>query len=190
MLWRFDRTLTIHVSTGIRRSVVWMAESFINLNCPNCGAKLDVYDDMDRFTCSHCGTEMVAQRRGGTVALKAVTEAIRRVQVGTDKTAAELAIVRYEKDIAILMSQRAKVALKRFKGQGCVVLGCLFALCSIASLLDRSFGFVVVFTGMGIGLVLKGGALWTANTVEQIDNDIKSLTDRITEKMLVANASI
>jgi predicted RNA-binding Zn-ribbon protein involved in translation (DUF1610 family) len=67
-----------------------MSDRFINLNCAHCGAKLDVYDDMERFACGYCGTEMIVQRRGGTVALKAVTEAIQKVQIGTDKTAAEL----------------------------------------------------------------------------------------------------
>jgi ribosomal protein S27E len=75
------------------------SERFISLNCANCGAKLDVYDDMDRFFCSYCGTGLIVQRRGGTVALKAVTEAIKKVQIGTDKTAAELAIARYESEL-------------------------------------------------------------------------------------------
>ena len=71
-----------------------MADHFINLNCANCGAKLEIYDDMERFACGYCGTELIAQRRGGTVALRAVTEAIKKVQIGTDKTAAELALLR------------------------------------------------------------------------------------------------
>src|ERR1700734_3064652 len=79
-----------------------MDEHFINLNCANCGAKLDVYDDMERFSCGYCGTELIVQRRGGTVALKNVTEAIKRVQVGTDKTAAELALVRLDQESARL----------------------------------------------------------------------------------------
>jgi hypothetical protein len=33
-----------------------------------------------------CGTEVVVQRRGGTVVRKAVTEAIRRVEIGTEKS--------------------------------------------------------------------------------------------------------
>ncbi len=50
-----------------------MPDHFISPNCANCGAKLDVYDDMDLFACGYCGTEMLAKRRGGTVALHAVT---------------------------------------------------------------------------------------------------------------------
>jgi hypothetical protein len=84
-----------------------MSEHFINLGCANCGAKLDVYDDMERFACGYCGTEMAVQRRGGTVALKAVTDAIKQVQVGTDKTAAELALARLRQDLAALEARSA-----------------------------------------------------------------------------------
>ena len=86
-----------------------MSEQFVNLNCANCGAKLDVYVDMERFACGYCGTEMVVQRRGGTVALKAVTEAIKNVRIGTDKTAAELALVRLDQDSVRLNEQLKKL---------------------------------------------------------------------------------
>ena len=75
-----------------------MSDHFIYLRCTNCGAKLDVYDDMERFSCGYCGTELIGQRRGGPVALKAVPKAIQKVQIGTDKTAAELALVRLNKE--------------------------------------------------------------------------------------------
>ena len=72
---------------------------FVVLNCPNCGGKLEVHNDLERFACSYCGSEMLVQRHGGTVSLQRVTEAIAKVQVGTDKTAAELAIVRLERKL-------------------------------------------------------------------------------------------
>jgi predicted RNA-binding Zn-ribbon protein involved in translation (DUF1610 family) len=76
-----------------------MADHFIILKCPSCGAKLNVHDDMDRFACGYCGNEIAVQRRGGTVALRSITEAIRQVAVGTDRTAAELALQRLEKEL-------------------------------------------------------------------------------------------
>lgn len=82
----------------------------ITLNCRNCGAKLDVYEDMDRFTCSYCGAGMLVERRGGTVMLKAVTDAIQKVQSGTDKTAAELALVRLKEEL--VSAQNRLTALK------------------------------------------------------------------------------
>ena len=96
-----------------------MPSEFISLKCQSCGAKLDVYPDMERFACGYCGTEMMVQRRGGTVGLKAITEAIRDVQVGTDKTAAELALVRLQNEISILRQEHGKaVANVRAMGPG------------------------------------------------------------------------
>ncbi len=71
----------------------------INLKCVNCGAALSITPDIDRFACSYCGHELLVQRSGGIVALKDVSEAIKGVQIGTDKTAAELAMKRLEQEI-------------------------------------------------------------------------------------------
>ncbi len=132
-----------------------VSEHFVNLNCGNCGAKLDVYDDMDRFSCGFCGTELVAQRRGGTVALRAVTEAISKVQVGTDKTAAELAITRYEKELQVVRSHWAKAAPH-------MLLGIFALLCGIGAI---PMGLTMIFSmhlvGPGIGQVVFGAiAIW------------------------------
>jgi len=82
------------------------SDQFISLKCTSCGAKLDVYTDMQGFACGYCGIEMIVQRRGGTVALQAVTEAISKVQIGTDKTAAELALVRLDNEKNRLNEER------------------------------------------------------------------------------------
>ena len=87
-----------------------MAQHFIPLNCLNCGGQLDVYDDMERFACGFCGTGMIVQRRGGTVSLKSVEEAIHKVQIGTDKTAAELALVRLNEELKKLTDDERLVA--------------------------------------------------------------------------------
>ena len=60
-------------------------ENFITLKCQSCGGKLDVFGDMERFACGYCGTEMIVQRRGGTISLKRVEEAIKKLQIGTDR---------------------------------------------------------------------------------------------------------
>jgi|SRR5579872_849133 len=103
-----------------------MPEHFINLNCANCGAKLEVYDDMDRFACGFCGTELLVHRRGGTVALKQVTEAIKQVQIGTDRTAAELALVRLGKEAKKLKSEESEV--KSSQTVETWVLGCVLVM--------------------------------------------------------------
>ena len=78
------------------------------MRCPNCGAKLEITDEMDQFTCSYCGTELFAVRQGGTVALKPLVAAIEKLQAGADKTAAELAIPRLRDELEKLQKNRQK----------------------------------------------------------------------------------
>ncbi len=87
----------------------------IPIKCPSCGAKLELTSDMDRFMCGYCGTEMITQRKGGTVSIKPLTEAINRVQVSTDKTAAELAIQRLKSEIDQLNIDKESSAAKARK---------------------------------------------------------------------------
>jgi hypothetical protein len=96
---------------------------------------------------------MIVQRRGGTVALKAVRDAIEKVQVGTDKTAAELAIARYQEELRELQRKRSQEEKKNgdiARGFGC---GCLLAFLGI-SLAGTEFGLWV----LGAGVVLIGAA--------------------------------
>lgn len=71
----------------------------IAMKCANCGAGLQIAPDMDHFACSYCGASLSVARQGGTVALNLVADSIAKVQVGTDRTAAELALVRLPKEI-------------------------------------------------------------------------------------------
>jgi predicted RNA-binding Zn-ribbon protein involved in translation (DUF1610 family) len=77
----------------------------ITLKCANCGGALEIQTDMDQFSCGYCGSEQTVVRRGGTVALRLVVDAVARVQSGTDRTAAELALARLEKEIATVHAQ-------------------------------------------------------------------------------------
>jgi len=111
-----------------------VSSTFITLSCPNCGGTLEIYDDIDRFACSFCGSETLIQRRGGTVALKKVETAIRRVQVGTDRTAAELAMPRLHVELQqwtraeqSLLNHRVTV-LKFTSGHGLWCLGMAMAI--------------------------------------------------------------
>jgi hypothetical protein len=133
-----------------------MADDFIPLRCPQCGAALQVYGDMERFACSYCHTETVVQRRGGTVMLRAVVDVIAKVQSGTDRTAAELALPRLE---AELLNTRRRI-IPTFKPDtvgywiGLIVCGAIsaalvvsalsgsgFSLCSLQSHLRGAHGF-------------------------------------------------
>ena len=63
---------------------------------------------MNRLACGHCGTQQIVERSGGAIHLRGVAEALSKVQVGTDKTAAELAIARLTKEFEAVSYQRAE----------------------------------------------------------------------------------
>jgi hypothetical protein len=95
---------------------------FVTLSCPSCGGKLNVTDDIQRFACGHCGREHVVTRAGGIVSLLPVVEALRRVEVGVDKAASELAINRLQREIDELRSRRSALVASSPKPQVSVVL--------------------------------------------------------------------
>jgi DNA-directed RNA polymerase subunit RPC12/RpoP len=57
----------------------------IKLSCNSCGAKLELTDDIDRFSCMHCGSEWLVNKGGGTASLKPVEEKLERLEEKTDK---------------------------------------------------------------------------------------------------------
>ena len=71
----------------------------VTLNCSSCGAALEIDPGMSQFACAYCGAALAVERRGGTIALRQVVDAVAQVQVGTDKTAAELAIARLTREL-------------------------------------------------------------------------------------------
>ncbi len=77
----------------------------VALKCPNCAGALKVGPEMSAFACGYCGANVVVKREGGTVSL-GLEAAIAKVQRGTDKTAAELAIKRLLTEIGDLESQK------------------------------------------------------------------------------------
>ena len=80
----------------------------IKLSCVGCGSNLDISQSVNRLACGHCGTQQIVERSGGAIHLKGFAEAISKVQVGTDKTAAELAIVRLTRELETVQCQRAE----------------------------------------------------------------------------------
>ncbi|MDP4074451.1 hypothetical protein [Acidovorax sp. A1169] len=81
----------------------------LTLSCANCSAPLEVAADLERFTCSYCGTAQIVERSGGVVSTRKLEAAISAVQRGTDRTAAELAMPRLNRELDELMEQRAQV---------------------------------------------------------------------------------
>lgn len=89
----------------------------LKLSCANCLAPLEIGEDLERFTCSYCGAAQIIERSGGVIATRKIETALKAVQRGTDRTAAELAIPRLTRELAEAQSTRADiVAVARKSG--------------------------------------------------------------------------
>lgn len=77
--------------------------------CAGCGAGLQISPELDRFVCGYCGMALQVKRHGGTVSLMAVTDSIKKVQAGTDRTAAELALVRLNSELTSSQEELVRV---------------------------------------------------------------------------------
>ncbi len=66
----------------------------VALTCRACGSRLQVGGDVEQFACNYCGTEFVVRREGGVVSLAPLVAGLKRIEVGVDRTASELAIQR------------------------------------------------------------------------------------------------
>ena len=80
----------------------------IKLSCVSCSSNLDISQNINRLACGHCGTQQIVERSGGAIYLRGIAEAISKVQVGTDKTAAELALARISNEIEVTHYQRTE----------------------------------------------------------------------------------
>jgi DNA-directed RNA polymerase subunit RPC12/RpoP len=145
-------------------------------NCPNCGAVLELSADMLQFACAYCGAGLLLEKRGGALLLRTVTEAIQRVQVGTDKTAAELAIKRYQEELRSLLAQHKTLRDSKDTASWQLV-GCapIFGLVGI--------WIVCSWSVLGWVLVLVGGLIAAhAYQAEETDGtQIAALEPRINE---------
>lgn len=92
-----------------------MPDTF-TLTCPNCGGKLEITKDIDRFVCVHCGTEQIVNRAGGIISLKPIMDDISRevvnVAKGASHTASELALRRLDGEILELRKELGNVRLR------------------------------------------------------------------------------
>jgi hypothetical protein len=84
----------------------------LKLVCASCSAPLDISQDTETFACAYCGTTQRVERSGGIVSLRKVEGALKAVQRGTDRTAAELAIPRLTRELAEAKAEREE-ALKQ-----------------------------------------------------------------------------
>lgn len=78
----------------------------LSLKCVNCGAGLDVRQEINTFACSYCGAQQEVERSGGIVSLRRLEESLDAVKSGTSRTASELALSRLQADVSSIYTQR------------------------------------------------------------------------------------
>jgi len=131
--------------------------NFITLACPNCGGKLTITADLERFACQFCGNEHIVRRSGGTISLEPVmkmmhtindninnmSSGINRVNAISEKQAAEMAIKRINKEIEDLQKQHGKLE----NGTGTIWM--IFGISAVVTLVS----ILVLSTAGDIGIV-------------------------------------
>ena len=164
-------------------SVAEMTDHFIKLRCENCGGELEIYDDIGRFACGCCGSEFAVQRRGGTIVLKLVTEAIQKEPIGTDKTTAELNRMRLKEDAESLSKRHAAMLSESIEGKK---RGYIIGFSLIM------FGFVVVRSGYSliIGLCVLLAGMFTISYVRRHDKKVLADARELQTKIDVLNGRI
>lgn len=109
----------------------------LSLKCSGCGSNLDITPEMESFACGYCGTQQVVQRSGGTVSLRLIGDAIAKVQMGMDRTAAELAIRRLREDLAEVEAEKGRFEMIAADGNS--YTGYMVILCIVLLLVTGGF---------------------------------------------------
>ncbi|PKO02223.1 MAG: hypothetical protein CVU43_08895 [Chloroflexi bacterium HGW-Chloroflexi-5] len=163
--------------------------NFINLTCPSCGGKLEITNDIERFSCVYCGNEFIVKRGGGIVTLKPIIEEIRTVKRGVDRSNYELSIIRLQNNIRQLETRLDIITPKRKKGIYTLISSIpLFFVIMFLSKLSGSSGFqslLITIVVIGLAAVLftiSKLSIEERNIKQEIDDyeeEIDTILDRI-----------
>ena len=158
---------------------------FITLSCPNCGGKLNITPDINRFACQFCGHEHIVRRHDGMVALEEVMgqiseninmvgTGIHRISGSAEKQASEIAINRLKEEIVVIQKKIEEAAtLTRnvwfavLGSGGVAVFGWIasYAENGVSSSLERTFkivggvatGFTILIASAAIAASIEDG---------------------------------
>jgi hypothetical protein len=132
----------------------------VSLRCSHCGGDLKIGPDVEHFACGYCGSSQIVHRDGGIVTLKTVQAAIAKVQLSTDRTAAELAIRRLKEDLEEKKLQIRKVIRDKISEQEQV--GSFLAKVGIVAGAILFFGLLYYSVGMAIvcAIVVMGATVY------------------------------
>ena len=130
----------------------------VTLTCPNCGGKLQITPDIDRFACAHCGNEHLVKRSEGLVALQPLHATLSGLQRATDRAAAEMGLRRVNEELASIEARHgeatrtlvaARLALEQAqrRRRGLLVASVLTIFSAICCVGSLAIPFVAYATG-------------------------------------------
>jgi DNA-directed RNA polymerase subunit RPC12/RpoP len=167
-----------------------MSLQAILLECPNCGAQLQITDDLDRFACAHCSTSILVHREGGAVSLRRMEAVLHQVRDSTEKTAAELAIARYEKELAEVQALYKELDSRNSStvGMGVGIGGILLLIgASIAYVTSGESPFAYGILLAGLYGVWRGMAAANNSPASRLLPQMQQLRQRIEERRRIAD---
>lgn len=160
----------------------------VALECPKCGASLEVAPDLDTFACGYCGASVRVRREGGTVSLQRIEARLSEVERNTGRTASELAIVRYEKDLERIESELAVAgaanSTKVGAGCGCGTVLLVLGLASASASQEAG----AVFFGLGIIAIFCGYRALRDESKAPLRTERDDLRRKIAEHRKIADA--
>lgn len=154
--------------------------SFVTLKCLNCGAKLQINDNIFEFACQYCGTSQIVERFGGIVTLKFLSDKIERVENRVNETYAEVKIQRLKRELEELEERFLRLDESAIKMKE-MVKNVTLIVCGITVL---SFFILMAYTGSIIfvllGLAVIGIVFWVNRIkINSIDSDFKKASKPI-----------
>ncbi len=164
---------------------------FVTLSCPTCGGKLQITKDIDRFACAHCGNEHAVKRGGGIVALEPVVAGLAKVQVGVDKAASELTIIRLNAELTTLVHQENDLAAKLSRARKEAERDQILSVAIFLTILFGIFGFfissgasrpVLIFLGVLCGVIASFRIVRLRTAITQIRAELSTTGYEIASK--------
>lgn len=157
----------------------------IQLTCPNCGGKLQVTQDLERFACAYCGSEHHVKRSGGVASLAPAMDSLAKIKARVEKTESELALQRLREETAEIKAKLDDVnyANQAFGGIVLMVAGLITIVWNILTNYNMVLlGLLCILIGMG----LFSNGMKTTNEEQKLEKALKQKTAEIAhhEKVL------
>ena len=156
---------------------------FITLACPNCGGKLQITPDTERFACQFCGYEHIVRRSGGSVSLEPVVKlmknidsnlnmvgvGVNRLGLSSEKQVAEQTIERLKKEIDEL---NTRLGSYEDSIQIILILGIIMGIIGIALIVGailsgwKPWVWIIALALVGFGIAITVSATKTPENIK------------------------